>query len=110
MRKPNALQAIAALAQETRLDAFLLLVSFEPHGLHATEVADKLHVAKNTMSLHFRVLEKAGLIKSERSGRNVTYRADLKTYEDLLLFLAKDFGRQVPTGPLTARIKSARTG
>jgi ArsR family transcriptional regulator, arsenate/arsenite/antimonite-responsive transcriptional repressor len=81
---------MAALAQETRLDAFRLLAMRAPDGLHATEIADLLRVAKNTMSLHFRVLEDAGLVTAERQGRHVTYRADLKTYDALLAFMSPD--------------------
>lgn len=78
---------MAALAQETRLDAFRLLAMSAPDGLQATRVADLLRVAKNSMSQHFRVLEDAGLVTAERHGRNVIYRANLKTYDALLSYL-----------------------
>jgi ArsR family transcriptional regulator, arsenate/arsenite/antimonite-responsive transcriptional repressor len=85
-----ALAAFAALAQPTRLAVFRLLVSHEPHGLPAGEVATALAVPQNTMSTHLAVLARAGLVSTARHGRSITYRADLDHLRALVLFLAHD--------------------
>lgn len=90
MDNDAALAAFAALAQPTRLAVFRLLVSHEPHGLPAGEVAATLAVPQNTMSTHLAVLARAGLVSTARHGRSITYRADLDNLRALVLFLAHD--------------------
>ena len=85
-----AILALAALAQGTRLDAFKLLVRFEPNGLPAGEVARELAVPHNTMSAHLSILSRAGLVTAERRSRTIIYRADLATLRAMTLFLVKD--------------------
>lgn len=85
-----AIAALAALAQPTRLEVFRLLVRHEPDGLPAGEVARALSVPHNTMSSHLAILERAGLLASERQSRTITYRASLDQLRDLTLFLIKD--------------------
>ena len=90
MVSDSAILALGALAQGTRLDAFRLLVRHEPEGLAAGEVAKALDVPQNTMSVHLATLARAGLIRSERRGRIINYRADLDQLKALTLFLVKD--------------------
>lgn len=90
MDNNSALAALAALAQGTRLDTFRLLVSHEPRGLPAGDVAAVLDVPQNTMSTHLAILARAGLVASERQGRSIVYRADLDRLRALTLFLLKD--------------------
>jgi len=90
MDNESALIALAALAQTTRLDTFRLLVSHEPNGLPAGDVAVALDVPQNTMSTHLAVLTRAGLTRSERQGRSITYRADLDCLRNLTMFLVRD--------------------
>lgn len=90
MENTNAVLALAALAQTTRLDTFKLLVKHEPCGMPAGEVARQLDVPTNTMSTHFAILQRAGLISSERQSRSIIYRANLGTLRDVVLFLLKD--------------------
>jgi DNA-binding transcriptional ArsR family regulator len=90
MEKANALDALAALAQETRLDVFRLLVQAGPQGLAAGEVAERLGVRQNTMSSNLAILARAGLVTGERSGRSIRYRADLDGMRNLLAYLMQD--------------------
>ena len=90
METAQAIAALAALAQTTRLETFRLLVKQEPDGLPAGEIARMLAVPQNTMSAHLATLSRAGLVKSERQSRTITYRADLDSFRDMTLFLLKD--------------------
>lgn len=90
MEPVQAIEALSALAQQTRLDSFRLLVRHEPNGLPAGEVAEILRTPQNTMSAHLAILTRAGLIKSERRGRSIIYRCDLDGFRALTLFLLKD--------------------
>ena len=90
MEKDNALQALAALAHDTRLDVFRLLVKVGPDGLAAGEIGEKLGVRQNTMSTNLAILDRAGLVISWRNGRSVRYRANLDGMRGLLGFLMED--------------------
>lgn len=86
----TALEALTALSHETRLWVFRLLVQAGPEGLPAGEIADSLSSRQNTMSSHLRILHTAGLIDSERRGRQVVYRANYDTVRNLVTFLVED--------------------
>ena len=86
MDERNALAAFAALAQATRLTAFRKLIAAQPAG----DVAADCKVPHNTMSTHLAALMRAGLVTVERSGRVMTYRADLDGLRGLLDFLMRD--------------------
>src|SRR6516165_9750707 len=103
-----AIGTLAALAQNTRLETFRLLVSREPDGAAAGELARALAVPQNTMSAHLAVLARGGLVQSERKSRSIIYRANLERLRDVMLFLAKDCcgGRPELCGPLLADIMS----
>lgn len=90
MENNTAIAALAALAQNTRLETFRLLVRHEPDGIPAGELARLLDVPQNTMSAHLATLSRAGLVKSERQSRSIIYRADLDGLRGLTLFLLKD--------------------
>jgi DNA-binding transcriptional ArsR family regulator len=90
MESKNAIAALAALAQTTRLETFRLLVKSEPDGIPAGELARMLDVPQNTMSAHLATLSRAGIVRSERQSRSVIYRADLEGFRVLTLFLLKD--------------------
>jgi ArsR family transcriptional regulator len=90
MDDTQAIAALAALAQTTRLDTFRLLVKHEPDGLPVGELARSIDVPQNTMSAHLAILSRAGLIDGERRSRMIIYRANLDTFRDLTLFLIKD--------------------
>ena len=86
----EAVEALAALSQITRLETFRLLVKHEPDGLAAGEIARQLGVPQNTLSTHLAVLTRAGLTLSERQSRSIVYRADLGRLQALTLYLVKD--------------------
>lgn len=96
MKTKQALAAFAALSQETRLEAFRQLVRLTPDGMPAGELARDLDVPASTLSSHLAILERAGLVASERQGRTILYRADLNGARDLVQFLVKDCCRGQP--------------
>ncbi len=84
MNKAQTLESLAALAQETRLDVFRLLVQTGPEGMPAGEIGERLGVRQNTMSANLSVLAHAGLIRSSREGRSIRYFADMDGVKALL--------------------------
>lgn len=90
MDTKDALECFAALAQDTRLAAFRLLVREEPEGLPAGEIARQLAVPHNTLSSHLAVLARARWVTSSRHGRTITYRANLARVNEMIGFLAMD--------------------
>jgi DNA-binding transcriptional ArsR family regulator len=104
MESEEAILALAALSQSTRLDAFRTLVSHEPDGLAAGELARLLDVPSNTLSAHLSILTRARLVTSERHSRSIVYRAKLDAVRELAGFLIKDCcgGRPEICAPLIA--------
>lgn len=90
MESPAAIDALAALAQPTRLAAFRLLVQSGPAGLAAGVVAGELGVPQNTLSTHLAILERAGLVASQRRSRSIVYRPVLERVRELTGFLVRD--------------------
>ncbi|ABE75245.1 transcriptional regulator, ArsR family [Psychrobacter cryohalolentis K5] len=90
MEMTQVIISFAALSQETRLKAFRLLVSHEPLGLPAGEIARQLSVPHNTMSTHLSVLARAGWVISERQSRQIIYRASLSHMQTVIEFLLQD--------------------
>ena len=90
MDKREALVALAALGQETRLDIFRLLVVTGPDGIAAGEIAVRLDAVQNTVSAHLKVLSHAGLVRAQRDGRIIRYAADMTGFRDLLAYLMED--------------------
>jgi ArsR family transcriptional regulator, arsenate/arsenite/antimonite-responsive transcriptional repressor len=99
-----AIAALAALAQSTRMETFRLLVSREPDGVPAGELARLMAVPQNTMSAHLAILARAGLVIGQRQSRSIMYRADLSRFREVTLFLLKDCcgGRPDICAPLVA--------
>ena len=87
MEKTDAVAALAALAQDNRLDVFRLLVEAGPDGLPAGEVASALSLAPNTLTFHFDRLRVAGLVTVRREGRSMIYAAQFDTMNRLLGYL-----------------------
>ena len=90
MEMKDALDALAALGQHTRLEAFRLLVKAGPEGLPAGTLAEKLGVVPNTLSTHLGILTRAGLAVSVREGRVIRYTARYDGMRDLLAYLMED--------------------
>src|SRR3981189_2268530 len=87
MEKTAAVTALAALAQESRLDVFRLLVEAGPAGLPAGKVAEELGLAPNTLTFHFDRLRTAGLVTVRREGRSMIYAARFESMNALLDYL-----------------------
>jgi len=87
METKTAVTALAALAQETRLAIYRLLVEAGPAGVAAGTIAAKLDVAAPTLSFHLKELAYAGLVSGESRGRFVVYRADYDAMNELLAYL-----------------------
>src|SRR6476660_2621464 len=90
MEKENAVAALAALAQDNRLDVFRLLVQAGPEGLPAGAVAEALGLAPNTLTFHFDRLRQAGLITVRREGRSMIYAARYDAMNGLLAYLTEN--------------------
>src|SRR5580692_11377637 len=90
MEKTDAVTALAALAQDNRLDVFRLLVQAGPDGLPAGAVAEALNLAPNTLTFHFDRLRIAGLVSVRREGRSMIYAAQFETMNALLGFLTEN--------------------
>ena len=90
MKKPDALAAWAALAQDNRLDVFRLLVEAGRDGMPAGAVADALKLAPNTLTFHFDRLRDAGLLTVRREGRSMIYAARYDAMNALLGYLTEN--------------------
>ena len=90
MKTKSAVDQLSALAQETRLEIFRLLVKTGPDGMPAGEIAKRLKVLPATLSFHLAYLARSGLIRSRQQGRFVIYSADFPVMETLLAFLTDD--------------------
>jgi DNA-binding transcriptional ArsR family regulator len=86
----DAIAALAALAQPTRLKIFRMLLRHEPDGVAAGVIAKALDVPHNTMSSHLAILVRAGLLQSTREGRTIIYRANIGGMQGLISFLLDD--------------------
>ena len=89
MEKQVALGALGALAQETRLDVFRLLVRAGGEGLSPGAIARALRVPAATLSFHLKELKSSGIVRCERSGRRLCYRPDYAAMNELLAFLTE---------------------
>ncbi len=90
MEKSDVVAALAALAQENRLDVYRLLVQAGPDGLPAGAVANALDIAPNTLTFHFDRLRMAGLVTARRDGRSMIYAALYETMNALLAYMTKN--------------------
>jgi DNA-binding transcriptional ArsR family regulator len=90
MKKPTVIAALGALAQETRLDIFRLLVQAGPEGLPAGEIGARLEQPSPTMSFHLNQLRFAGLVSSRRESRSIIYSANFKAISDLVTYLTEN--------------------
>jgi ArsR family transcriptional regulator len=106
MESEQAILALGALAQDTRLDVFRRLVQHEPDGIAAGELARLVAVPQNTMSSHLAILARAGLVTAERKSRSIIYRASLAAFQAVALFLLQDCcgGRAEICAPLIASL------
>lgn len=90
MEIAHAIQVLGALAQETRLSVFRLLVRASKEGLSAGEIAEALSVPAPTLSFHLKELTQAGLVEAQREGRSIRYALRAEQMRDFLGFLSED--------------------
>ncbi len=104
METKNAITALAALAQDSRLAVFRLLVQAGPEGMAASKIADQLSVPSSSLSFHLKELTHAGLIVPRQSGRFVIYSAHFATMNALVAFLTESCCGGNPCTPLSAQL------
>ena len=97
----DAVAALAALAQETRLSVFRLLVQAGPDGLPAGEIAQKTGVAAQTLSFHLKELSHAALVTSRQDGRFIFYSVSFERMAALMTYLTQNCCRGMPQECLT---------
>jgi len=104
MEKSNAVAALAALAQDNRLDVFRLLVQAGPEGMAAGAVAEALDLAPNTLTFHFDRLRMAGLVTVRREGRSMIYAAQYAAMNALLGYLTENCCQGRSCGPAKRKV------
>ena len=100
MDSPNALQALAALAHETRLAIFRLLVETGPDGLPAGVIAERLAIAPSSLTFHVQHLHRAGLVTQSRAGRQLIYVAGFAARNGLIAYLTENCCQGAACAPL----------
>ncbi|RJG11765.1 ArsR/SmtB family transcription factor [Massilia cavernae] len=90
MTTDQAIDALAALAQEMRLSVFRFLMTADPEGISASKIAEHLDVPPSTLSFHLKELAHAGLITPRPEGRFVMYAANFERMNELLGFLTEN--------------------
>ena len=90
MKPKKALKMLTALAQETRMEVFRLLIQEGPDGLSAGMIAKIMNIPQTTLSFHLSMLKDAGLIKAIRNGRTINYAAKYKSIKNLNAFLTEN--------------------
>lgn len=109
MDTKTAVTALAALAQETRLSIFRLLIEAGPEGLAAGRIAERLNVAAATLSFHLKELSRAGLVSARQQSRFIYYAADFEQMAALMTFLTRNCCRGMPHECLTVMETSLRS-
>lgn len=87
MNTVEAVERLAALAQETRLRIFRRLVEAGPEGMNAGAIAEAVDVPAATLSFHIKELAHAGLVVSRQEGRFIFYSAHYLAMDDLIAYL-----------------------
>jgi ArsR family transcriptional regulator len=90
LTEAQAISALAALAQHTRLAIFKLLIKHEPVGITAGVIAETIGAPHNTLSSHLAILVRAGLLRATREGRTIVYRSNVIGMQSIVQFLVND--------------------
>lgn len=90
METKQALSALSALAQQSRLAVYRLLVESGPEGLAASKIAEKLDIAPSSLSFHLKELTHADLVVPRQDGRSIIYTANFATMGCLITFLTNN--------------------
>jgi DNA-binding transcriptional ArsR family regulator len=105
MKEKDAITALAALAQPTRLSIFRLLVTAGPEGLTVGVIQEKLDLAGATLSFHLKELTRAGLVTSRQEGRFVYYAPEIEHMNELVGFLTENCCQGVDSAACPPRKK-----
>ena len=108
MEKTDAVAALAALAQDNRLDTYRLLVEAGPAGMPAGQVAAALDLPPNTLTFHFDRLRVAGLVTVHREGRSMIYAARFDTMNALIAYLTESCCQGNAARCMPAKRKTSR--
>lgn len=100
MDTKNAITALTALAHDSRLAIFRLLVQAGPQGVAATRIADALDIPPSSLSFHLKELAHAGMVTQTREGRSLIYAANFATMNGLLAFLIENCCGGNPCSPV----------
>lgn len=99
MKTHDALAALSALAQESRLAIFRFLVTLGPAGMAATKIGEELNIPSSSLSFHLKELTHAGLIKPRQESRFIIYAANFGQMNDLISFLNENCCSGNPCSP-----------
>jgi ArsR family transcriptional regulator len=110
MKSMEVVRALAALAQESRLAVYRLLVARGPGGLSAGAIGEKLGIQPATLSFHLKELANARLITAVPQGRFVIYSANFQSMNDLLGFLTDNCCGGNPCTSSSARMPQGEPG
>jgi ArsR family transcriptional regulator len=102
MEVGQAVEKLAALAQETRLNIFRLLVEAGDEGLNAGAIAEALDLAPATLSFHVAHLKRAGLVEARQDSRFIYYSASYGAMDDLIAYLTHNCCQGTACLPKTA--------
>lgn len=108
MEMKQAVQSLKALAQESRLAIFRLLVVAGPKGMAAGSIGEKLALPPATLSFHLAGLTRAGLVRSRQDGRFVIFSADFEGMGRLLAYLTEDCCAGKACAPVPVALVTAR--
>lgn len=108
MNASSAVDSLRALAQETRLHIFRLLVRHAPGGLPAGVIAERLRLPGPTLSFHLNALARTGLIEAHRNGRSILYSANLEAINGLTGFLLENCCGGKGCAPARVEIREER--
>lgn len=107
MENIEAISILAALAQESRLDVFRLLVRAGQEGMAAGAIGEALGIPAATLSFHLKELKNAGIVRCQREGRSLIYSADFGTMTAFLSFLTENCCRGVNGGSSRTKKRGA---
>ncbi len=110
METKTVISALAALAQESRLGVFRLLVRIGPEGLAASKIAEQLAIPPSSLSFHLKELTHAGLVIPKQDGRFIIYAVNFQTMNELMAFLTDSCCGGNPCTPSPIRKKMKTIG
>ena len=111
MKTNEAIKALAALAQETRIGIYRLLVQQGREGMPASAIAEKLDLPNATFSFHVKELSQAGLVTARQSGRFIYYSANYSAMNDLVGYLTENCcsGKECGVGSVPVKTSRRKT-